>query len=348
MDGELANVAVGLGVSAALYWLSHKLYESNYATAKEIQSTEVFAVGEDLFRRLKEVDGNSIAYATVEGVVYPTYQNQILQSKHSPLDGVIRHWLVVEHKSKKEKEKWHDGQQIVTDTLQSVPFVLANPVNSEQKVHITKALAANFILDTLTITFNQYNPQHPNLILADIARAVGEYTKGFQEREKMLLVGTNLVGIGKVCLENSQVKLVPPSQGRYILSRLNRNGIIAVYESRWFIYEVIAIIFGLISTRLAFCLVCKLVKRFIQRIKGKRKRKKSDEIRATTRATPVSDAAEADPSTCVICVSRPTDVVVLDCGHVCMCSQCARILPEPKLCPMCRALVKRFVPLYRS
>ena len=238
-----------------------------------------------------------------------------------------------------------DAERVISNTVEGVPFVLSDPDKPGHKVHVTEALVAEFILDDLTVTHDQFKPEQSNLLQHGIERAFGEYTKGFQEKEKMLLIGTDLVGIGEICLQHNQVKLAPPSKGSYILSKLTRNEIIRQFESQSFVYKVIAIIFGTVSAGLTVYLIWKLARKYFEH---KRNRRIFDEIRAATRQTFEKDGGEGDASTCIICLSRPRDVVVLDCGHVCMCAHCAEVLPTPKRCPVCRSAVQRFVPLYRS
>ena len=55
-----------------------------------------------------------------------------------------------------------------------------------------------------------------------------------------------------------------------------------------------------------------------------------------------------DAQGCVICISNPREVVLLDCGHICLCLSCADALPHPRLCPMCRQNVQRIIPVYVS
>ena len=55
-----------------------------------------------------------------------------------------------------------------------------------------------------------------------------------------------------------------------------------------------------------------------------------------------------DAQACVICISNPREVVVLDCGHICLCLSCADALPHPRLCPICRQNVRRIIPVYVS
>ena len=55
-----------------------------------------------------------------------------------------------------------------------------------------------------------------------------------------------------------------------------------------------------------------------------------------------------DSQTCVICLSNPREVVILDCGHICVCLSCAEALPHPQHCPVCRQNVTRVIPVYVS
>ncbi|CAM6058108.1 unnamed protein product [Sphagnum tenellum] len=47
---------------------------------------------------------------------------------------------------------------------------------------------------------------------------------------------------------------------------------------------------------------------------------------------------------CVICLSKPRDTVVLPCRHMCMCSDCAKVLRyQTNRCPICEARVERLL-----
>ncbi|XP_008791523.1 probable E3 ubiquitin-protein ligase LOG2 [Phoenix dactylifera] len=47
---------------------------------------------------------------------------------------------------------------------------------------------------------------------------------------------------------------------------------------------------------------------------------------------------------CVICLSEPRDTTVLPCRHMCMCSECAKILRfQTNRCPICRQPVERLL-----
>jgi E3 ubiquitin-protein ligase MGRN1 len=47
---------------------------------------------------------------------------------------------------------------------------------------------------------------------------------------------------------------------------------------------------------------------------------------------------------CVICLSEPRDTTVLPCRHMCMCSDCAKVLRhQTNRCPICRTPVERLL-----
>ncbi|KAJ7547852.1 hypothetical protein O6H91_08G106800 [Diphasiastrum complanatum] len=47
---------------------------------------------------------------------------------------------------------------------------------------------------------------------------------------------------------------------------------------------------------------------------------------------------------CVICLSEPRDTTVLPCRHMCMCSECAKVLRfQTNRCPICRTPVERLL-----
>jgi len=69
-----------------------------------------------------------------------------------------------------------------------------------------------------------------------------------------------------------------------------------------------------------------------------------------TKRTSVDSTAssgDADGGDCVICLSKPRDVVILHCRHVCLCTACAKITSSTWSfqCPVCRGRVAAMVGL---
>ncbi len=50
-------------------------------------------------------------------------------------------------------------------------------------------------------------------------------------------------------------------------------------------------------------------------------------------------------SECVICIDRECCMIVLPCGHMCLCEKCSEGL---KFCPVCRGSAQQTVKVYKS
>lgn len=66
----------------------------------------------------------------------------------------------------------------------------------------------------------------------------------------------------------------------------------------------------------------------------------------------LADRTEADPlavspQTCVVCLSEQREVILMNCGHVCVCAGCAmEIMASRPNCPICRANIVQVAPAY--
>jgi hypothetical protein len=61
----------------------------------------------------------------------------------------------------------------------------------------------------------------------------------------------------------------------------------------------------------------------------------------------LAEGAEGDEKMCVICISAEKNTVVMPCGHLSVCKDCATELAKKRGpdCPICRKKVQSFVPL---
>ena len=66
----------------------------------------------------------------------------------------------------------------------------------------------------------------------------------------------------------------------------------------------------------------------------------------TTSEAGETDRNESSPvADCVVCLTNPRNVILLSCGHVCVCADCAEMLPSNR-CPMCRSYIDRVQPFF--
>ena len=56
-----------------------------------------------------------------------------------------------------------------------------------------------------------------------------------------------------------------------------------------------------------------------------------------------------DRLVCVICLGAEREVIILPCGHVCVCATCAdTLLARGDTCPVCRGPIRTVMPAYLS
>jgi len=164
----------------------------------------------------------------------------------------------------------------------------------------------------------------------------------------MLVAGVPLLGVGKLMLVGgSRIVLSPPHDGRrYFLTTSSRHELVKSLKSVARMLNVARWVFGIAGLTAVVYLVSRAVKKYKSQCESRRllaefidrRQVETLDMEFTTSGSPV----------CVICLSQPREVVLLDCGHICVCGECATALPLPKLCPICRQQVNRIIPTYVS
>lgn len=66
----------------------------------------------------------------------------------------------------------------------------------------------------------------------------------------------------------------------------------------------------------------------------------------------MTDRCAEGSSSCSICMENPVNAVLYNCGHMCMCYVCSSKLlrrrGDNRRCPMCRAVIRDVIKIYRS
>lgn len=164
------------------------------------------------------------------------------------------------------------------------------------------------------------------------------------------MVGTSLMGIGEVFLENGKVMLGPPQSGAtYILTRQSSSQLVKYFQSKATVFKVIAVLMGTLATGLLAYVVWKVMNRYVERRNVQRsfEQIRQSILRRRAAGRSVERPLKEDEA-CVVCLTNPREVVVLDCGHIAICADCAEQLPQPHKCPVCRESITRILPVYMS
>ncbi|KAK3084876.1 hypothetical protein FSP39_020633 [Pinctada imbricata] len=355
LDAVDIGSLVGIGIDALVAYALYRYHKSSARSVDEVKRVECHLIGPELVRELEKQPDRSLPYVCIDGFV-STVGNDV-RSHYGDQRGVLQNISLIEHKSKRSNGVWTDAKNIIRDVWESVPFYLRSMVHEEPRILIIDPRSAKYLEEDLTTTYDKFEPSKTGIVQRGIDRIAGEVLKGYHETERMLLKGTHLVGIGRLVIDGNVIKLRPPEDGQtYILTKKSREEIISSLSHTTNTLKICLYVFGGLGCVLTLFLVVRLVKKLIRYIKDRRMqeqlyraREQADADRIvrsrSSNEQSVVDLSD-DATTCVICLTNRREVVLLDCGHVCLCADCVIALPQPKKCPICRSSVSRFIPAY--
>ncbi|XP_072020540.1 mitochondrial ubiquitin ligase activator of NFKB 1-like [Amphiura filiformis] len=341
MAAEYICLAGGAAVTGVFSYL----WKRKAKILSDVKDAPLLEINNDLKVIIDEAPSKSIPYAIVEGKVYadgPAIRSDYVLGAV----GVIQSLVCREHKTEwsKATRLWHDTTRSIRDTVKTVPFFLSPFTNvSSPCVKVEDPLeAAHLTLETIYDKFHQTNASWGENLLN---WATGEKTKGFQEIEKMLPEGRTVLGIGELSLANESVVLGPPSNGReYILTTSNMAGLLKDLQSSVKTWKVLSIIFGSVTIVIFLYWLRKRYQKYTEQRDYEDYLQRVREGRGIQGST---GSPSEDVDVCAVCLTNRRDCVLLNCGHVCVCSRCVKDLQPPQ-CPICRQRIARTVPLYHA
>ena len=240
---------------------------------------------------------------------------------------------------------------MIRDATNITPFQLValrckDSENLAKPVKVCEPLAAEYLLDDLKVTYDKFLPSQSTVVEKGVDRLFGDVSKGFQETEKMLGVGVHLLGMGRVVAESDgRIRITPPSDGqRYILTTLTKSEAVKVLRSRATVLKVFCGIFAAVGAGMLGYYAYRLIQKWKR---DRDMRLAMEEFRRTRISISEDDGYQGnEDENCVICMTAKRAVVLLNCGHICLCANCAKDLPEPKVCPVCRSSIERVQAVY--
>ena len=177
---------------------------------------------------------------------------------------------------------------------------------------------------------------------------MGDMQRGVQTTELMLTTETNLTAVGELVSGPAGVRIQPPSDGRpFYLVRNSLSSLIKEVEAERTIFKVFLGIFSGVG---AFILAWSAVKYYqkTKEVRSARANRDRLETIRTERRERGGRTEVPEPLQCVICLAAEREVI-LDCGHVCVCADCAdTLLSQSLACPVCRAAIQTVRPAFVS
>ncbi|KAM6258459.1 LOW QUALITY PROTEIN: mitochondrial ubiquitin ligase activator of nfkb 1-A-like [Porphyrio hochstetteri] len=327
-----------LGSSLAFSGLFYYLYRKKARVVARIQEAPKLQVDDDLPALVSAAEGRCLPYVALEGIVLPA--KAVLTSHyHEGLQGVMQKLLLKEHRLiwNSLARSWSESERVLSEQVYTVPFLLASPdTEAVTQVSVESPLQAVCLpLETVYERFQQPAHGFRDLLGQYLS---GEKPKGILETEEMLRVGAGLTGIGELVLHpDSSLHLQPPAQGgEYFLCLGDWQTVLAELESARGLWKGLATLCAAAGLAVLLHALCRAYRRARPKQQPQDKGLDSEEDR---------DGGHED--SCVICLTRPRECVLLGCGHICCCFRCFQALPA-RLCPICRGPIDRVVPLYQA
>eukprot|EP00794_Sanderia_malayensis_P013757 gene13757-15196_t len=333
MDGWLAatlGTAVPAGVLYMLYWRKRDY-------CKILESIKLYPLNEDL-KALAEDSPDGLQYAAVSGYAKAINQPIISSQDMNKTKGVIHNITTTEHRSEwsETNKSWNDVTSTKTKSTNSVAFTLGND-GDKYKIAVSEPLLANKLeYNTVFYKFEPVQSTFPEKILG---YASGSNVKGYETREEMLIEGTKLTGIGKIEFVGGELRLSPPKYPlSYILSTASLGSIVDKEAGFARLIKWFSVIFAIGS---CLCLSFWMYRKLKAWYEARQRKLEFDRLSAEN----MENREDFSGRECVVCLHNPRNVVILDCGHICVCRQCSARL---SICPICRSNVAKIVPTFET
>ncbi|XP_013789242.1 mitochondrial ubiquitin ligase activator of nfkb 1-A-like [Limulus polyphemus] len=340
--GEL----ICFGIDLVLFGTFYKFYRGAVKNTEALKTAPCLDLTSNLKGLVREHKDSKIAYAVVQGVVQGS-DSVPLRSQNVPgVTGVIQEVVIKEHKMQWSplSRLWSDVQQEIKRVTNFVPFVITKKdIPQSESVEVLNPLEAVSL--PVSSIYNHFTPNQAGLGSTVFGWIRGEHSKGFEETESMLQEGANLTAVGEVFLDASnRLKIQPSGKGYdYYLTISSRESLIKEVERNGFIFKVLTVITGCMGAFLAAWFIRNWYDERKRRLQADEDKKRFEEVRLTQRKKrEAKDSGTVIPlPLCVVCWTNPVEVMLLECGHVCLCTDCSDKVKER--CPVCRSDIERTV-----
>lgn len=228
---------------------------------------------------------------------------------------------------------WTEHSKLMHMSTNEVPFYLEN---EGARVEVLDAFSAN-ILD-LDVVYDNYEPSRLSVADHIFGFITGVSQRGHQTTEEVLREGSFITAIGDIELTDTGMKIQPSKVGPMFLTTATKSTLIRRLEDAKSSTLIRMLICGTVGAVLIGFIARKL---YIKRkaLREERMFKESmEKSRLERRSKQRNVESLTDDQKCVVCVTNPKEVIVLPCGHVCLCEDCA--LQIKSACPVCRGDIK--------
>jgi len=357
---EIICMGIDLIICGALY----KGYSSANKYINDLTSAPQISIDDHLRSHIENhpraqvaEDGESVVlpFAVVRGDVAPLGKAVSSSYATQMVTGAIQRVVFMEHKRNLSRTGfWFDSERVLHQFTNDAPFCLTSPQESiftliRPHVEVMEWKEASRIdLDTV---YDQFEPAVTGLSSHLWGWVTGDMQKGVQKTEMMLTKGTTLTGVGELVSTQYGVKLQPPSDGRsYYLVKDSLKSLIKELEGGRSALKIFLWVFGSVGAFLFAMTSYRYYTRYLLEKTAANNQENLETIRAERLRRNAERSDEIpEHAQCVVCLGAEREVILLNCGHVCVCADCAgEIIRNGHNCPVCRSAIERIMPAYIS
>ncbi|BFF99285.1 mitochondrial E3 ubiquitin protein ligase 1 [Drosophila madeirensis] len=328
---NILNECVGLGVDLVILGLCVREYMHNKKVARLLKSAPQYNIDGNLRSIVERKVDKSIPYAVIRGTVTP--MGVPLRSTLVPsVSGVLQIVKLHEHRvARGFAGFWMEQRRLLHTSANEMPFELRN---QQHGVEIVDALNAS-VLD-VDVVYDSYEPSSLSAFDHIFGFFTGVRQKGLQTTEEVLREGSFLTAIGKLEVDGNTLRMQPSQEGGLFLTTATKSAIVQRFEdAKW--TSILKITFcGAVSAVLIGLIAKKLYRKRKQQQEEARIHKRLETERRERRARSRPLALSED-QLCVVCVTNPKEIILLPCGHVCLCEDCSPHIATQ--CPVCRGKI---------
>ncbi|KRT83128.1 hypothetical protein AMK59_4273 [Oryctes borbonicus] len=333
--------SIALAIDLAIFGACFNEYRKSKRAISMIQGAPYLEIDKNLKEILQTHPEKKLSYVSIRGNIKPV-GNPIISANNPKITGVVQSLSIKEHVIQRSTTGfWSDQERTIQEVQNIMPFVLKS---NSFEVEVLDPLAAD-VLD-MDVISDHFNPNIPSVMDHIWGFFAGIKQKGVQTTERMLRTGTLVTGIGEIIIssDGQSIKLQPPSNGApYYLTNMQTSSLIRKLDDNKKTYRLFCILFGTIGLVIGGLMIRRYWIDRQKRIEDER-RKEQLEVNRRDRRSRVRDEDLPENQICVVCKVNPREIILLPCGHVCLCEDCCSDILN--LCPVCRTFIEKRAAAY--
>lgn len=327
---DLWGELIALGIDAIIFGFCSKVYLNCSWSIGLIERARRLGINPDI----NELNDEEKKYTIYQGEVKAV--DKTIKSTNNEYTGVLLRKTIREHAvARNASGFWADHKNIIHVSHNAVPFILCR---GSVNVEILDPISAELLdLDTV---YNQFENSTLSLMDHLFGFFNGVRQRGIETTEELLKEGTRLTAIGEVSLSPKGIlQISPPSKGYpYYLTSMPVSSLLRKLEEEKTSYKWLVILFGSIGVCLSYYAFKKWWKLNQTKLQKEEVKKKLEESRKQRRKNVRSIDNLSENELCVACKENPKEIIILPCGHVCLCEDCSDHIQD--LCPVCRLTIE--------